>query len=231
LKDSHKGEELAIISNGPSLEHYLDDLKEQKLPFTMTLNDATFMYSNRYDEIFPSACCVIHGGKDVYDRCFDKLGMDEVQNTILFSSIVASKDVVSKWQLLGGKYYFFCTSEDKLENYDFPVKIPILGAGATVGYSSLSVGIYLGFKKITVYGLDLCYLENKKYAFDVKMDFRNDYVICKDLLGNPVLTDQNMLRCRKSILDLVKNHPDIQFNFFGGGIIYSKELKNLESHK
>jgi spore maturation protein CgeB len=221
LRGLRGGEKAVIISNGPSLE----DERDFSKGFTILLNETIrFMDGD--------AVCVIHGGEDLYDRCFKNISKEKVKNHKLLASTVVCPKVISLWNENDSEIFFFNTSDKNIrKEIAEQTSYPVLGAGLTVGYSAIACAVYMGFKEIEIYGLDFCFLKGQKYAFH--KEFPDDvsrshgYMIMKDSANRIVLTTSVMVDSRNSVLQLMKITSDVQFIVHGGGILYQEELSNL----
>jgi hypothetical protein len=227
FKNYFNGREANIIGNSPSLEKYIDKLKASKIT-NITMNES-IKYVNSFFNV------VIHPDEDVYDRCYKDLDLN-YHFCMLLSSTVANNLVIKKWLDKKRKVYFFNTSVDtsdiKNEVAEY-TKYPSLGAGYSVGYSAITVAIYLGFSKINIYGLDFSYVDNKRYAFEKPIKFsefnrRQFDVVCNNC-DEMVITDTVLQKTRDSILYLMSKNLDIEFKVYGRGILFSDNLKNLIS--
>jgi hypothetical protein len=156
-----------------------------------------------------------------------------VEKTCLIASTVANKEVLRLWELLGYKMLLFNASDkDEFRKEICNINnFPTLQVNGTVGYSAIAIAIYLGFKEIEIYGLDLCYLNGYKYAFSpLRLEDANRQLIATENLRKElVLTDSVMSRTKDGILDLIKTNPDVTFKVYGGGILYCESLGNLKN--
>lgn len=216
-----------IISNGASVVPYIDYLSKMEDNTKFTVNGALKLLGHS------DYVVVIHPDIDVYERCFKDLSEYSVEKTCLIASTVANKEVLRLWELLGYKMLLFNASDKD----EFRKEIcntnnfPTLQVNGTVGYSAIAIAIYLGFKEIEIYGLDLCYLGGYKYAFNpLRLEDANRQLIATENLRKElVLTDSVMSRTKDGILNLIKTNPDVTFKVYGGGILYCESLGNLKN--
>jgi len=216
-----------IISNGRSLEYYDNKLSR--------MNDNTKFAMNNALELMGHAdyTVVIHPDYDVFERCFVKVSKYSIKNSCLIISSTACKEVIDLWKINNSRILFFNPS-DKDEfrkevcHYN---KYPIIQVNGTVGYSTIAIALYLGFKEIEIYGLDLCYLDGYKYAYSrLKLeDAKRQLVTAENIKKELVLTDSVMLKTKEGILDLIKTNPDVTFKVYGRGILYCESLDNLKN--
>jgi spore maturation protein CgeB len=177
---------------------------------------------------------VIHPDEDVYERCFKNLSEYSIKKTCLIASSTANKEVIRLWELHNKERILFFNPSDKEEIRkqicDFN-KYPIVPVGCTVGYSAIAIALYLGFKEIEIYGLDLCYLDGYRYAFmQLKLeDAKRQLIATENMDKKLVLTDDVMLKTKEGILDLIKRNPDVTFKVYGRGILYCESLGNLKN--
>ncbi len=216
-----------IVSNGPSVTNTHQFIHEKKSSLSLLLNDAIRIYG-LYSENCIAMC--IHPTEELYKRCYN-----EMINMPLITSTLVYHKILTKWNIHNKDFYMFNTSKEpgikelvsKLTEY------PVLGTGLTVGYSALTVANYLGFKKINIFGLDFCFLNNQRYADDeLKFnDIKNQHLtIVSSLSGKPVFTTEVMLQSKNSCLKFIEEHPEVRFEVYGDGILYSKRLHNLINH-
>lgn len=228
LKDVGKGQNLVIVSNGPSLEEHGAFIRKNKNDKIMCLNDATTLYEDICDY-----SVVIHYSKDVFDRCYDRVGRTFVRNIKLLASTVSYYECVRKWYNQNGEIYFFNTgTEGHKKEIEELTKYPIIPGGCTVGYTALCLAKYMGFEKITVYGLDCCFLKGKKYAYTpLKFSEIRDQnlIVAENSRGEVVLTDSVKMKTKELILKYIKENEDMKFNFSHGGLIFDNALNNLRN--
>ena len=228
IKDWYKGCEskALIISNGPSLENYLESLKYQKGVKFCVNNSLRYVGNSQF-------VVVIHPNKEVYERCFKDISKYSIKKSTLIASTVADFETIKLWQEKGsGAYFFSPSNEDGIKKLAYETtNFPLIPVCSTVGYSAIQIAMYLGLKEICIYGLDLCYLDMKKYAFE-KLNLKNcsrDMTYTENMLGEAVLTDKVMLKTKEGILELIKRNPDIMFRVYGRGILYCESLSNLKN--
>jgi hypothetical protein len=216
-----------IVSNGASIVDYLSSLS--KLEDTkFAVNDALRLLGHS------DYVVVIHPDINVYERCFENISEYSIKKTCLIASSVANKEVIRLWEMYNKERILFFNPSDKEELRkqicDFN-KYPIIPTCSTVGYSAIAIALYLGFKEIDIYGLDLCYLDGYRYAYQ-RMDLgdlRKQLVATENVKKELVLTDNTMLKTKEGILDLIKRNPDVTFKVYGRGILYCESLENLKN--
>lgn len=227
LKDKFNGECL-IVSNGPSLELYPPYRNKPGIECRFFMNDA-IRHGYYNDKNFG---VVIHPASDVYERCIQK----ETPCFPLICSTVVNYKVVEHW-IDKQEVYFFHTGVTEFDSIKTEIQekynFPILSAGLSVGYSVITIAIYMGFKTISFFGLDFCYRDMKRYAYeDCKYkDFSKiNFKLAEASNGDPVLTDDTLLKSRDTIIELIGRNPKIKFNVYGRGLLYSQKLENLIAH-
>lgn len=217
-----------IVSNGPSLEETASSERFFADNFvTFYLNEAVKIVQSFHKEKF---AVVIHPDDDVYERCYADFGC--CSKITLLTSTLACHKVADRWIAKDGKVVFFNSSgeEGVKKKVIERVNYPVFSSGLSVAYSAITAAIYMGFKKINLFGLDFSYVNNRKYAYkhcsftDLN---RSELLVVQDNKGSPVLTDHTLLRSRNSVLGLIKSNPDIEFKVFGRGILYNNEVSNL----
>lgn len=216
-----------IVSNGTSLIPYLDQLIKMEGNTKFAVNGALKLMGHS------DYVVVIHPDIDVYERCFSGLSNYTIEKTHLIASSTANKEVLRSWEMVEGRILFFNPSDKdcvRKEVCEYN-KYPIIQVNGTVGYSAIAIALYLGFKEIEIYGLDLCYLDGYKYAYEpLKLeDARKQLIATENVKKRLVLTDNIMLKTKEGILDLVKRNPDVTFKVYGGGILYCESLENLKN--
>lgn len=236
LKDlpNKYGNTVDIISNGPSLEaSYIKLCQENRYnqKVRLYLNNAIRFKNNCGYNEGTTYSLAIHPNDDVYERCFRDIDIDGID---LICSTLACPKVIEKFVSTNFGVYFFNTGNEggiKKQVYE-QTKYPVLNPGLTVGFSALSVAVYLGFKHIHIYGLDFCYKGNKKYAFESEVQLasldKKMITLVEDAKGRPVISDQVMIKSRDITLKFIEEHPDVTFSVYGEGLLYSSKLPNLK---
>jgi len=231
LKNHYNNGSINIVSNGPSLEKYVEDLNGKQV-INMTVNDAFRYIDCQY-------YVVIHPDDDVYERCVEDLDDLRHKETMLLASSVVNYKVVEHWIKRNLPVKFFGTSLNEEDSIKRVIRLvynfPILDAGYSVGYSAITCALYMGLtKEINVYGLDFCYKNMKRYAFEEPIKFKDaldrETILLEDAEGNPVLTDSVLIKSRDLVLDLIRKNPNTRFNIYGGGLLYSDKIENLIVH-
>lgn len=219
-----KTDEVDIISNGPSFEQNFDKCKDHNI-IKFYLNQA-IEYKTSKDINF---AVVIHPDFDVFERCYEKANISGVE---LIASTLANYKVIKKWHDEFQNFWFFNTGCEKgIKKIVYEdTKYPVLSSGFTVAFSAMVVAKFLGFKKINIYGVDFCYLNNRQYAFsDLNYEKVNKRLLSlvPDAKGCPVFTNPIMLKSRDAVLEFIEHNPDIEFRVYGRGILIGKNCKNL----
>lgn len=215
-----------IISNGSSLK----SLDVGYNGIRLFLNGASeFQDSGNKSTMLKDYILVIHPKDDVYERCF----ANKPCNCDLICSTLANPKVVKHFLDNDRNVYFFNTGCEGIKEQVFNfTKFPVLGSGFTVGFSALTVAKLLGFKEVKIHGLDFCYLNGEKYR-NQKLNYtqmrEEETLIVPDLNGHPVITSQIMVSSKNSCLEFMKSNPDIKFKVYGEGLLYSKDIPNLEN--
>ena len=234
LKAEERRETLHIVSNGPSFEKTIGILMDNHQDGNIiALNGVHSILLRRCMEFF----CImsIHPKEDLFKRCFKgkRLGIGV---TFLFSTLCDRKTVKYIYDRKFDILFFNTGVDDEFKKEVFEkTKFPSLGSGFCVAYNAISAGIYMGFKKIKLYGLDFSYVDNKRYAFEEKIkmsDFDKKGMIIKGNMNDvPLITDNTLLKSRDCVLNLIEQHPEIHFEVYGEGLLFNKKLKNLVNVK
>lgn len=219
-------DQIDIVSNGPTLDvNYLEKLNRSNTIMTLLLNDAINHIVPVGNNYYAMA---IHPGDELYERSF--------LNRTLFCALIASTlvnhNIVKKFVQHYKPLYFFNTSKEEgiKEQVIKETGYPVIGSGLTVGYSALALAVYLGFKKVNVFGLDFAFVNNMKYYKEsAKLEDIKERccTTMESVSGKIVLTTDIMFQSRNSCLKLIEENPEVEFTVYGDGILYSKKLTNL----
>ena len=225
-------DELTIVANGPSMHDNLSCLYKEK-NYILGLNETVKIISQDNVSII-DGCCVIHPHIDVFERCIDGVIVNGVD---LFCSTVVNKEVVEYWKEfpdnVENRIFFFNTNREGLKKKIIQeTGFPVIESGLTVANAAVNLGIYFGFKKITLVGIDCCYLYGKKYlGVDLKFNdkYNDNLFTVPNVFGDTVLTNDVMFRTRNSILNIIKKNSDVDFTVYGRGTVYNSEIPNLRN--
>jgi len=231
LKDSKRGQEAILVSNGASLEETYIELIDNIVDYNNVycLNQAGKLL-NEF-KISWKNLIVIHPNEDVYDRAIKDL--ENIEDKILFASSVIHYKCLQDWVKVQGKLALFSTSNcGHKQLVNAYIDLPMLGAGVTVAYSALTILKYLGYKSIKIFGLDFSYNNYKEYAFQ-KLDFDKICRLSPELVqsvnSNPILTNLTFLQSLESCKNFIANNKDIEFISFGDNMLYDNKFDNLKN--
>lgn len=108
--------------------------------------------------------------------------------------------------------------------------LELFNGGWTVGNFMAALAVFFGCNPIVCVGMDYCYYEGKKYAFDT-IHSQNDLVSSQDGFGKEVRTQKDWLMARQWMEDIAKQNREISFyNANGSGLPFwnSATLENFE---
>ena len=73
----------------------------------------------------------------------------------------------------------------------------------------------------------------KKYAWGKELSINQwdsgKMILVPTIKDGVVFTNELFLKSRDACLNLIERNSEIEFNVYGGGILYSKKLKNLHN--
>lgn len=164
LSDIHEresGKEAVIVSGGPSVNGYIDKIKEMQgegkviiaiermyqwcqandiAPDYVLVMDASDDVIESFDKIHPDTTHILatQCNEEIFDRLKD-------EDTYIYSSAQSNIHFVDEWE------------ENKYE------RVTMLNTGGSVSLGCISVSMYLGMKKLHIFGFD-CHVTKSNYA-------------------------------------------------------------------
>ncbi len=155
LPEWREGRAIAVVGGGPSLATQLHKLKE----FDVILAAGSVHDYLVQNEIRPTYCIIVDPDPIVTSYLKNIYHVDNDCKYLVASQCDPSVFVHLQYNYI---YQFHCAGNDELP-YDGE---PTVGGGCTVGTRAIVMATCMGYRKIHLFGMDTCIVDDKHHAYD-----------------------------------------------------------------
>ena len=160
-----------ILGAGPTLEHELLVIKQNRNDYFIIATDTAFSILN-VNEIIPDAVVSLDG-QNISGTHFINTKTNDYSKTLFLFDLTSNPGAVRKVKKMNGKVLFF-KSGHPLSEYlsnKLGLTLPLLFSGAgTVTISAIDFALKAGFTNLIVLGADFAYVNGKSYAKGTYLD-------------------------------------------------------------
>ena len=161
LHEAEKGNEVVIISGGPTVNGYIDKIKEMQADGRVVVAIERMYQWCQDNEIIPDYVLVMDASDDVIES-FDRIH----PHTTHILATQCNEEIFDR--LKDEKTYIYSSAQsniyfvDAWEENEYK-KVTMLNTGGSVSLGCISVAMFLGMKKMHVFGFD-CHVTERNYA-------------------------------------------------------------------
>lgn len=155
------GKEVVIISGGPTIKGYIDKIKEMKAEGKVIVAIERMYQWCQSNDIIPDYVLVMDASDDVI-QSFDKIHPDTTHilatqcNEEIFERLKDEKTYIYS----SAQSHIYFADEWEANEYE---KVTMLNTGGSVSLGCISASMFLGMKKMHIFGFD-CHVTEQNYA-------------------------------------------------------------------
>lgn len=188
IREKIKRKDVIYIAGGPSLEYFIDFIREKNRSTDTIIFCASTVYKKLLEKkITPDFVIMI----DAQDNMVNHLKDVRKTSTQLIYLCTASSQAVDQFD--GKRYICFQKGYPDAEKYAASHQIPLIETGGTVSSAALDIILQFEAKSLTTVGLDLAYTDNKRHSFDndIANTSSSEFPMVKSVTGDLIPTANN----------------------------------------
>lgn len=225
IKDNFRNKDVIFVAGGPSVEYYIDFLREKSHSENTTIICASTIYKKLLENnITPEFTIMI----DAQDNLIHHVEGAPKTSTRLIYLCTASSQAVNLFK--GKRYICFQRNYLDAEKYASSHQIPLIQTGGTVSSAAIDLILQFDAKSLTTIGLDLAFTNNKRHSFDAVSANNSDLSLptVRSVTGELIPTANNFNIYREWIEKRIASTKNIELINLSHGA-YIKGMKNKVS--